>query len=152
PLRNAIFGPISTDTLLLALGARRLHDTSHPNAAREAWNEAVQQALRAPHNGELRVLARLAHLWRNPAWAETALTGVITRTPQAFWAYAALRDQWRAAGQTDQLWQLLDQWVRRQPDSIDVVTAWLRLGAALPRQRAELEAQAETRLAALPRS
>ncbi|WP_221031762.1 hypothetical protein [Actomonas aquatica] len=152
PLLDATFGPISSDTLLLATGAQRLAVTNHPNAADVAWTEALTIAKTASHNGELRVLARLASIWQRPAWGEAALQAVVTRSPQAFWAYAALHDQWVAAGKTELVWSLLSQWVQRDPHNIDVVTAWLRLGLARPETQGRIRSLAAERLEGLPAS
>ncbi len=152
PLLDGTFGPISSDTLLLALGARRLQETNHLNAAKTAWDEAVASANGASHNGELRVLARLATLWQQLDWSQSALQAVVVRSPQAFWAYAALRDQWVATGETERVWSLLNQWVQRDAGNLDVVSAWLRLGNALPGMRERLLDQAADRIDELPES
>ncbi|MCF3648521.1 tetratricopeptide repeat protein [Synoicihabitans lomoniglobus] len=151
-LLQGTFGPISSQTLVLALSARQLEIRQRTTACQVAWTEAIATAATDRRPGSLRVLARIALLWGKPAWVEAAVNKAIDQSPQSFWAFSILRDQWLTQGETKKLWELYDRWVQRQPEDLNVVSQWLRLGSALPDARAALDARAESYLQQLPAS
>ncbi len=148
-LENAL-GELPPEASVLAAGAQQLHASNRLAAAEAAWDEAVDIASTARNPGALKVLARVATLWGRPKWAEEALRAAIRRSPDAFWAYAALRDQLLERDAPHELWALYGDWIIRQPEDITVVNQWLRLGCALPQARDELIRRAPTLLADLP--
>ncbi len=150
-LRNAL-GELPPQAAVLIAGARALEDNNRVAAAQAAWDEALKIAQAARHPAALQVLARVATLWDHPDWAERALQAAIERSPDAFWAYAALRDLLLQRDDPNELWSLYQKWIQRQPDDLTVVVQWLRLGLTLPYADPEVRRRAPGLLAALPHS
>ena len=150
-LENA-FGDLPPEAAVLAVGARQLEASMRLSAAQAAWDEAVELAAEARHPDGLRVLARLASIWGKSDWAEKSLRTVIKRSPNAFWAYAALRDQLIGRDAANETWSLYQEWVARQPDDLSVISQWIRLGSSLPFTRDEVCRRAPSLLRTLPES
>ncbi len=150
-LENAL-GQLPAEAAILAAGAHQLEANNRLAAAQAAWDEAVQVAAASRHPEALRVLARVSTLWDRREWTEKALRAALRRSPEAFWAYAALRDQLIQRDSANELWELYQQWIVRQPDNLTVVIQWLRLGLTLPFTRSEVRQRAPALLQALPRS
>ncbi|WP_221031759.1 tetratricopeptide repeat protein [Actomonas aquatica] len=150
-LQNA-FGDLPPEAAVLATGARQLEAHNRLAAAQAAWDEAINLASDARDPNALRVLARVGALWGRNDWTQQALRAALKRNPNAFWAYAGLRDQLLAADNANALWKLYQQWIERQPDDLTVVIQWIRLGTSLPQVPTELEREATRRLLALPAS
>ncbi|HEY0946710.1 MAG TPA: hypothetical protein VGD81_15630, partial [Opitutaceae bacterium] len=73
--------------------------------------------------------------------------------PRHAWASAALQRHYRARGDAEKLWSLLSERVRRVPDDLPAVSAWVQLSAVLDRASGAPTASlaaATQRLAASP--
>ncbi len=151
-LRRGALGPLPTPTILLMLSARQLHQIGRNDIANETWKSAIRLAEASPADYPLRTLSRIASIWQQATWARDTLEAALTRNPNAWWAYEALREQALAQADATRLWQLYDRWIERQPDNLAVVNPWLRLGMVLPVADTRLTQRAPELLDALPAS
>ena len=149
-LERQALGPLPSSAALLALSARQLQLLGQADAADVNWRAATETLTRGGSSATLRTLAKIAALWRQTDWARHTLEAALERSPDAPWAFAALREQELAAADADRLWQLYDRWVERHPDDPLVVNQWLRLGTLLPAARSRLEKYAPVVLDGLP--
>ncbi|RRJ95828.1 hypothetical protein Ga0100231_017665 [Opitutaceae bacterium TAV4] len=157
-IHEGALGGVDGGMALLAVAARQQRLLGKEARARETWTDAINAALASSPdigNNTLAILARLASAWREPDWTEAALEAVIHRQPGARWAYAALRDQFIARGQTARLWALAERWLAAEPGDASVVNLWIRTGIALVPAPANFDTRARVLLeqaAAVPAS
>ncbi len=93
-LENGAWGPISRDTLRLALAARTVDSPSRPSLRRETWDMTLDSA--AGNLGALRVLQRLAAVWRWDDESERTLWAVARTFPAQTWAHQSLFNVYRS--------------------------------------------------------
>lgn len=152
-LQAGAWGPVPDDAVTLALAARvqRLRQQSRRSV--ETWREAIE-ACGGSATG-LQALGRLALAWRDDEALEAALQALLKAHPRHTWAFAALQRHYRLRGETEKLWSLLTERVRRAPDDHSAVSAWVQLSAVLDRASdpaAESPAAASKRLATQARA
>src|SRR5581483_7867308 len=93
-LRRGAWGPVPFDAVTLAVASRLQAVRYDPARGHATWSDAL--AACGASDAGLRALVRMAQAWRDPEDAETALEAVVSREPEAYWAYGALRNSYAA--------------------------------------------------------
>ena len=93
-LEAGAWGPISRDTLRLAFAARTVDSPSRPSLRRETWDMTLDSA--TGNLAALRVLQRLAAVWRWEDESERTLWAVARTFPAQTWAHQALFNVYRS--------------------------------------------------------
>lgn len=140
-LRAGAWGAWPRDVLTLAMASRLQRLRYGEAQGRATWENALTAA--GDSLPALRALVRLADGWNDGEATERALQVVVERFPKSGWAYDALRSLYASRGDTQRLWQVYGQWVRHQPEALDVVASWIVLGAVLDRVDEGMAARAE---------
>jgi predicted Zn-dependent protease len=139
-LNRGAWGDVPGEAVLLAGASHWQSLQADPVHGQATWEDAVTVC--GDSLSGLRVLARLATTWHNPAGAASALVALIARNPKALWAYDALRASYVAQRDTAKLEQLYASWSRQAPDDPLVAAAFVTLSAVLDHTTPELSAQA----------
>ncbi|HYD85760.1 MAG TPA: hypothetical protein VEA63_16950, partial [Opitutus sp.] len=87
-LETGAWGPIMPATLRLALAANTIDSPTRPSLRREAWDMTVESA--GGNLGSLRVLQRLASLWKWTDEYERTLWIIARGFPDQTWAHQSL--------------------------------------------------------------
>lgn len=93
-LESGAWGPISRDTLRLALAARTVDSPSRPSLRKETWDMTLDSAV--GNLGALRVLQRLAAVWRWEDESERTLWAIARTFPAQTWAHQSLFNVYRS--------------------------------------------------------
>ncbi len=140
-LERGAWGPVRREPLTLALAARLQGRGGARVRSDGTWADAVAAANK--DLASLRVLARLAGLWRESSWTETALWPVFENYPRERWAAEALRAQLAVRRETETLWRFYSTWAKRVTDEASVQATWLTLGSLLDRLGPDADAAAQ---------
>lgn len=140
-LAAGAWGPVRHEVLTLALAARLQALAGARNRADGTWADAVAAAGRSA--SDLRILARLAAVWREASWSAPALWPLAEHHPRERWALDALRVLLAGKRDSEALWLLYSLWAPRAPDDTAVQSTWLMLAALLDRLGPSTEAAAE---------
>jgi len=97
-LAAGAWGPISEDTVRLAMSARLVGSHGGPAIRRQVWDEALQGA--GGNLGSLAVLQRLAAFWGWVPESEAALWMIARQFPDQTWAEQTLFNAYHAARDT----------------------------------------------------
>ena len=92
-LETGAWGPISKDTLRLAFAARTIDTPSRPSLRRETWDLTLNAS--GGNLSTLRILHRLATVWRWPDEAERTLWSIARTFPDQTWAHQTLFNAYR---------------------------------------------------------
>lgn len=93
-LEAGAWGPISRDTIRLALAARTVNSPSRPSLRRETWDMTLDSA--SGNLPALRVLQRLAAVWRWDDESERTLWSIARTFPAQTWAHQSLFNIYRS--------------------------------------------------------
>ncbi|MFA5265480.1 MAG: hypothetical protein WC378_16805 [Opitutaceae bacterium] len=112
-IEGGAWGPISHNAVALAMAARSIGATSPPALRKEAWEET----LNAANNqiGALRVLYKLASIWRWEEQIDQTLWKIARSFPDQTWAHQQLFNSFRSKGNTAGLREVMG--VLRATDS-----------------------------------
>ncbi|HVW19654.1 MAG TPA: hypothetical protein VHC86_00420 [Opitutaceae bacterium] len=97
-LAGGAWGPISEDTVRLAMSARLVGSHGGPAIRRQVWDEALQGA--GSNLGSLVVLQRLSAFWGWLPESEAALWMIARQYPDQVWADQTLFNAYRTAHDT----------------------------------------------------
>jgi Thioredoxin domain-containing protein len=93
-LESEAWGPISRETLRLAFAARTVDSPARPSLRKETWDLTLDSAV--GNLSALRVLQRLATVWRWEDETERTLWSVARTFPAQTWAHQTLFNLYRA--------------------------------------------------------
>ncbi|HVU22868.1 MAG TPA: hypothetical protein VHE13_02010 [Opitutus sp.] len=100
-LHEGAWGSIPPDTLRLAFAARTIDNPNHPSLRRETWDMTLDSA--AGNLGALRVLQRLAVIWKWGDETERTLWAIARAYPDQTWAHQALYNLYRERKDTNSM-------------------------------------------------
>lgn len=92
-LNDGAWGPISPATVKLAMAAHTVDRPSHPSLRRETWDMTIESCSNA--FPALRVLQRLAAVWKWNDESERTLWTIARAHPDQTWAHQVLFDFYR---------------------------------------------------------
>ncbi len=92
-LREGAWGPITKETLRLAMAAQTVDTPAHPTLRHETWEMALASA--GGNLGAYHTLQRLAAIWRWPEESEQTLWTIARHFPDQTWAHQALFNVYR---------------------------------------------------------
>lgn len=128
-LRRGAWGPVPDDAVTLAIAAHVQRGGYDARRARGTWEDAVQAGGNSTTG--LRALARMAAIWGETDASDEALRALLARSPEASWAYRALRNDYTAAGNLKGLWALYAKWVAVHPDDDEAAAQWILVGCII---------------------
>jgi hypothetical protein len=92
-LQAGAWGPISKETVRLAMAAQTVDTPSHPSLRHETWELALASA--GGNLATYRTLQRLAAIWQWQEESEQTLWTIARRFPDQTWAHQALFNMYR---------------------------------------------------------
>jgi tetratricopeptide (TPR) repeat protein len=98
----------------------------------------------------LRVMARLAAIWRNEVENEHTLKALIRLAPHDLWAYQGLQTLYTDQGRTGSLFDLYGAWRKIEPGNLTITGHWWVLAALLDRLPEDAELDIRKMLAKAP--
>jgi len=98
----------------------------------------------------MRVLTRLALVWKDDGGAEVVLGNALERFPRDFWSREQLRMLYPRQKNAGRLLQLYQQWARLMPEDAGVAASWVTLSAVLDSGDTNVVARAAELYAAGP--
>lgn len=124
-----IWGPVPSEAVEQAFRARG--DTAGRSASgiRPGWTAALEAAKSSPAG--LRALLRLAELWEWPAEHRQVLLTICRTMPRENWAWRQLISLALARGDSEQLWQVYNEWRQAVPGEPGVQTESAIMGHLL---------------------
>jgi thioredoxin-like negative regulator of GroEL len=131
-LRGGAWGPVPAAAVEQAFRAHGNSGPSGRSAVTSAWSAALEAAKTSP--AALRMLLRLAQHWEWPAEYRQALQTVARNLPRETWAWRQLISYSLARGDTDQLWQVYQEWRRAVPGNPVVQAEAAIMGFLLERR------------------
>jgi len=95
----------------------------------EVWRKATADCADSAQG--MRVLTRLALVWKDDGGAEVVLEKALERFPRDFWSREQLRALYVRQKNAVRLLQLYQQWARLMPEDAGVAASWVTLSAVL---------------------
>jgi len=105
-LADGAWGPISKDTLRLALAAKTVDNPAHPSLRVDTWDMTLDSA--KGNLSALRILQRLASLWKWGDESERTLWAIARTFPDQTWAHQALFNLYRDKKDTTRMRDVVD--------------------------------------------
>ncbi|MFA6286337.1 MAG: hypothetical protein WC661_03065 [Opitutaceae bacterium] len=114
----------------------------------EVWGKAAAACGDSAQG--MRVLTRLALVWKNDEGAEVVLEKAQERFPRDFWACEQLRTLYARQKNADRLLRLYQRWSRLMPEDAGLAASWVTLSAVLDSGDAQVVTRAAELYAAGP--
>lgn len=105
-LADGAWGPISKETLRLALAAQTVNNPNKPSLRSETWDMTLDSA--AGNLSALRILQHLASLWKWPDESEKTLWAIARSFPDQTWAHQALFNLYKEKKDTNRMRDVVD--------------------------------------------
>jgi thioredoxin-like negative regulator of GroEL len=131
-LRNGAWGVVPAEVVEQAFRVHRNPRPADPSSVATGWSVALDAAKVSP--AALRMLLRLAELWEWPAEYRQVLQTIARNLPRESWAWRQLISYYLAHGETDQLWQVYQEWRRAVPGDFVVQVEAAIMGLLLERR------------------
>lgn len=130
-LRGGAWGAVPAEAVEQAFRARGNSGPTGRSAV-SGWSAALEAAKTSP--AALRMLLRLAELWEWPEEYRQVLQTIARNLPRETWAWRRLISYSLARGETDQLWQVYQEWRRAVPGDPMVQVEAAIMGLLLERR------------------
>ena len=105
-LIDGAWGPITKDTVRLALAAQTVDNPNHPLVRGETWDMALDSA--KGNLSALRILQHLASLWKWSDESERTLWAIARTFPDQTWAHQALFNLYKEKKDTTRMRDVVD--------------------------------------------
>lgn len=125
------WGPVPSESVEQAFRLRGA--ASPPAGANPGWTAALQASRTSPAG--LRMLLRLAEIWDWPAEYRQVLQTIARTMPRETWAWRQLISYALVRGETEQLWQVYNEWRLAMPGDSSVQVECNIMGLLLGRRR-----------------
>ena len=139
-LLQGAWGPVPGAAVKLAFQGRGLREKKDESRAETVWNSAVQAC--APSLPGLRMLQRLAQIWRWPGKEAQVLWTLVRRYPQDTLAWQQLAEQMLATRDSAQVWRFYSAWMQVAPTNPEMKMERTVLGLLVRPKEPGLTAQA----------
>jgi len=100
-LQDGAWGPVSKETIRLALAAQTVNNPSRPSLRRETWDMTIDSA--GGSLAALRILQRLASIWKWDDESERTLWAIARTFPDQTWAHQALFNLYKERKDTNSM-------------------------------------------------
>ncbi|MDQ5980825.1 MAG: hypothetical protein QG602_3803 [Verrucomicrobiota bacterium] len=131
-LREGAWGPVPVEAVEQAFRAHRLADAASRSGLASAWSAAITTAQGSPP--ALRMLLRLSEIWQWPAERRQVLVATARSMPREAWAWRQLISDSLGRRDSDQVWQVYQDWRRAMPGEPLVRTEAAIMGFLLGRR------------------
>lgn len=105
-LADGAWGPISKETLRLAVAAQTVSNPTHPSLRAETWDMTLESA--GGSLPALRILQHLASLWKWQDESEKTLWAIARAFPDQTWAHQALFNIYKEKRDTARMREVVD--------------------------------------------
>jgi thioredoxin-like negative regulator of GroEL len=112
-LREGAWGAVPAEAVEQAFRAHRQSDGSSRSGVSQAWSAALQATRGSPP--ALRMLLRLSELWQWPVERRQTLLAIARALPHETWAWRQLLADALSRNDSDQVWQIYQDWRRALP-------------------------------------
>ncbi len=112
-LREGAWGAVPADAVEQAFRAHRQSAAATGSGVSQAWSAALQATQGSPP--ALRMLLRLSELWQWPVERRQTLLAIARSLPHETWAWRQLLADALSRNDSDQVWQLYQDWRRALP-------------------------------------
>lgn len=112
-LQAGAWGVVPAEVVEQAFRAHRNSQQEPRPGAGLGWSAALEAAKPSPP--ALRLLLRLAELWAWPAEYRQVLQAIARALPREYWAWRQLLSHALVRGESEQLWQVYQEWRRAVP-------------------------------------
>lgn len=131
-LREGAWGPVPAEAVEQAFRAHRLADAESRSGLASAWSGAITTAQGSPP--ALRMLLRLSQIWQWPAERRQVLVAIARSMPRESWAWRQLISDSLGRQNSEQVWQVYQDWRRALPGEPLVRTEAAIMGFLLGRR------------------
>ncbi len=112
-LREGAWGAVPAEAVEQAFRAHRQSAAATRSGVTQAWSAALQATQGSPP--ALRMLLRLSELWQWPAERRQTLLAIARTLPHETWAWRQLLADALSRNDSDQVWQIYQDWRRALP-------------------------------------
>lgn len=131
-LREGAWGPVPAEVVDQAFRAHRLADSDSRSGVTSIWSGATAAAQGSPP--ALRMLLRLSELWQWPAERRQIVVSIARSMPREAWAWRQLISEALGRQDSDQVWQVYQDWRRALPGETVVQVEAAIMGFLLGRR------------------
>jgi len=139
-LRQGAWGPVPGEAVKYAFRARQFREEKNDSRAEAIWNNAVQSSAQSLPG--LRMLHRLAQLWRWPGKEAQVLWALVRRFPNDTLAWQKLSEQVLATREAAQVWRFYSAWLQAAPANLQMQVERVVLGLLVRPKEPGLAVQA----------
>lgn len=140
-LRQGAWGPVPPDAVRFAFQSHERSQVNNDSRAESLWNKAVQLSEQSLPG--LRMLHRLAQLWRWPRRSAQVLWALVRQYPADLIAWQKLSEQALANHDTAEVWRIYGAWAQAAPADIRVRIERVVIGLLVRPHEPGLAGQAE---------
>ncbi|RXK54659.1 hypothetical protein ESB00_01825 [Oleiharenicola lentus] len=131
-LREGAWGVVPAEAVEQAFRAHRQSVGSTHSGVSQAWSAALQATRGSPP--ALRMLLRLSELWQWPVERRQTLLAIARALPHETWAWRQLLGDALSRNESDQVWQIYQDWRRALPGDPQVRVEAAIMGFLLGRR------------------